>query len=425
MFRFLFILFLLAAFAVSHEPRGLAFQYRNGKDAETQPTRADSSQKPSSVKIKVFAQKIGQFLPSAVTITSRLTNRFKRYTLPNGQLEETYTQPDQFDILVSAPGYVSVNRQLTVELSPTGKTYEFDVVLDPVFSVTVRGIDKWTLEPIPGIRFTLTGADLSTPIVLTPNPATGFATANLPHAGTYRLSSTAIGYSDFSKEWVAEKDHSEVTFKLVPLPTTAAKDTSAAPTPVAVRTKPVVNAPVATTTTTAPTKPPTDAVVASNAAPKPVSPARAVPKPVAQLPVVSKPVAASSGPAAPTHFAPTHEFEVIEKGKPVRLEKLYFDQSSPILRPDSRTELDQLYNLLTQHPVLRIEVRGHTDNQGDFDANVRLSRERCQAVVDYLVGKGIASDRLKAVGRGPIDPVAPNNNEENRKKNRRVEFVVM
>lgn len=127
----------------------------------------------------------------------------------------------------------------------------------------------------------------------------------------------------------------------------------------------------------------------------------------------------------PTAAVTTQPFGLIEKGKSIRLNKIYFDQSSPVLRPESYAELDQLYDVLTHDPSLRIEIRGHTDNQGEFDLNTQLSRDRCQAVIAYLIKKGIRKARLNAVGRGPLDPVAPNNNEENRRKNRRVEFVVL
>lgn len=136
-------------------------------------------------------------------------------------------------------------------------------------------------------------------------------------------------------------------------------------------------------------------------------------------------MSATSMSALPKGVVTTKAFGVIEKGRSVQLNKIYFDQSSPVLRPESYTELDQLYDVLTQYPSLPIEIRGYTDNQGDFDLNTQLSRNRCQAVIDYLVGKGIRKTRLKAIGRGPLDPVAPNNNEENRKKNRRVEFVLL
>jgi len=121
----------------------------------------------------------------------------------------------------------------------------------------------------------------------------------------------------------------------------------------------------------------------------------------------------------------TKEFGVIEKGRSVQLNNIYFDQSSPVLKPESHTELDQLARVLQDNAGIRIEVRGYTDNQGDFNKNVQLSKDRCQAVINYLVSKGIAAGRMAPVGRGPLDPVAPNNTEENRSKNRRVEFVVL
>ncbi len=150
--------------------------------------------------------------------------------------------------------------------------------------------------------------------------------------------------------------------------------------------------------------------------------------PVASQPGVTKPEVKSSGQIMSTASLPSiksQPFGVIEKGKRIQLRAIYFDQSSPVLRPESHTELDQLYEVLNQNPALQIELLGHTDNQGDLDLNTQLSRDRCQAVIDYLTGKGIAKTRLKAVGRGPLDPIAPNNTEENRRKNRRVEFVVL
>jgi outer membrane protein OmpA-like peptidoglycan-associated protein len=118
-------------------------------------------------------------------------------------------------------------------------------------------------------------------------------------------------------------------------------------------------------------------------------------------------------------------FSELVKGKVITLNNIYFDQSSPVLRPESAPQLDELVSILQKNPEARIEIRGHTDNAGDFDLNVKLSRERCQAVVEYLIKKGISANRLESRGRGPIDPIAPNTSEENRKKNRRVEFVAL
>ncbi|WP_229249183.1 OmpA family protein [Dyadobacter sandarakinus] len=125
--------------------------------------------------------------------------------------------------------------------------------------------------------------------------------------------------------------------------------------------------------------------------------------------------------SAPT----TRNFSEIKKGEAVRLNHIYFNQSSPDLRPESFEELNRLADLLKEHPGMRIEIRGYTDNTGDFNANVRLSKNRCEAVIAYLTGKGIQGKRLKVAGRGPRDPMAPNDSEENKKKNRRVEFVIL
>ncbi len=122
----------------------------------------------------------------------------------------------------------------------------------------------------------------------------------------------------------------------------------------------------------------------------------------------------------------SESFGELTKGKKITLENIYFDQSSPVLRPESYTQLDELVKLLNENPEIRIEIRGHTDNNGDFKANVKLSKERCESVVEYLKEKGgVAGKRLESVGRGPIEPIAPNSSEENRKKNRRVEFVLL
>ena len=93
--------------------------------------------------------------------------------------------------------------------------------------------------------------------------------------------------------------------------------------------------------------------------------------------------------------------------------------------PESFTQLNELALLLPQNAAIRIEIRGHTDNQSDFDLNVKLARDRCQSVMDYLTKKSIQPTRMQSVGRGPLDPVAPNTTEDNRKKNRSVKFVVL
>ena len=95
------------------------------------------------------------------------------------------------------------------------------------------------------------------------------------------------------------------------------------------------------------------------------------------------------------------------------------------MKKESFPELDQLIKILVDNPTLKIEIKGHTDNVGDFNLNVKLSKDRCDSVIEYLVKNKIEKLRLQATGRGSLDPISANNTEENRQKNRRVEFVVL
>jgi outer membrane protein OmpA-like peptidoglycan-associated protein len=88
-------------------------------------------------------------------------------------------------------------------------------------------------------------------------------------------------------------------------------------------------------------------------------------------------------------------------------------------------KLNEVADALTKSsPESRIVVEGHTDSQGNIDFNQDLSNRRAQSVRDYLVSRGIASDRVTAQGLGSSRPVAPNNNPEGRANNRRVEIIV-
>lgn len=95
-----------------------------------------------------------------------------------------------------------------------------------------------------------------------------------------------------------------------------------------------------------------------------------------------------------------------------------------MIKPESETTLAEVAKLLETDKGLKVNVVGHTDNIGGTDYNMKLSLERANAVVQALVGKhGISAMRLKAYGVGPLTPVASNDTEEGRAKNRRVELV--
>ena len=103
------------------------------------------------------------------------------------------------------------------------------------------------------------------------------------------------------------------------------------------------------------------------------------------------------------------------------LKNIFFDLNRSELKPESHVELDKLVDYLSHNDV-KIEIGGHTDDQGSDEYNDKLSQNRAKAVYDYLVGRGISADRLSYAGYGKRQPVADNSTEEGRAANRRTEF---
>ena len=103
---------------------------------------------------------------------------------------------------------------------------------------------------------------------------------------------------------------------------------------------------------------------------------------------------------------------------------IYFDTGKSEVKPESEAALKELAKLLTTDAQLRLLVVGHTDSVGQLQDNMKLSQARAEAVVKALSTKhGVPAARLKALGAGPISPVATNRTDEGRAKNRRVELV--
>ncbi|MEY4938038.1 MAG: hypothetical protein RIS64_4397 [Bacteroidota bacterium] len=115
----------------------------------------------------------------------------------------------------------------------------------------------------------------------------------------------------------------------------------------------------------------------------------------------------------------------LQKNKIILLKNIYFDSDKADLQPRSNVELNKLLQIMVDNPTLRIEVRGHTDNQGEFEYNRQLSKRRAQQVVDFLVASGIAQARLQSAGFGSTQPLISNDLEANRQLNRRVEFQIL
>jgi OOP family OmpA-OmpF porin len=102
-----------------------------------------------------------------------------------------------------------------------------------------------------------------------------------------------------------------------------------------------------------------------------------------------------------------------------------FQVNSADLTPGSSATLDEAVKVLQEYADIRLEIGGHTDNNGPADYNRRLSQRRADKVKSYFVDKGIAADRLEAKGYGPDNPLADNATREGRVQNRRVEFTLL
>jgi len=115
----------------------------------------------------------------------------------------------------------------------------------------------------------------------------------------------------------------------------------------------------------------------------------------------------------------------LEEGLVIRLKEIFFETNQYELLPRSFIELNKLVAILSSNPDMLIEVRGHTDNRGDNDYNLYLSRKRAGAVAEYLIQQGITRKRIQFQGFGDTRPVADNSSPEGMQQNRRVEFLIL
>jgi OmpA-OmpF porin, OOP family len=110
--------------------------------------------------------------------------------------------------------------------------------------------------------------------------------------------------------------------------------------------------------------------------------------------------------------------------KPLMLDSVFFKPASARLRPESRTQVDELVKILKAYPTVEIKIDGHTDNFGIPDKNLRLSNIRAASVMRYLVQNGIAEARIATQGFGDAKPIGDNATPEGMAKNRRIEVFV-
>ncbi|WKK75730.1 OmpA family protein [Marivirga salinae] len=115
----------------------------------------------------------------------------------------------------------------------------------------------------------------------------------------------------------------------------------------------------------------------------------------------------------------------IEKGSSLNLNYITFDLNSTELDSASYFELDRVIELLNKNESIKIEIAAHTDDLGDENYNLKLSGERAKSVIKYLSSNNVSADRMIAKGYGQSKPLVPNDSDENRALNRRVELTVL
>jgi outer membrane protein OmpA-like peptidoglycan-associated protein len=114
----------------------------------------------------------------------------------------------------------------------------------------------------------------------------------------------------------------------------------------------------------------------------------------------------------------------VKVGSSIVLNNIFFETAKWDLKPESQNELDRLIGFMKANLKMKIEISGHTDNVGKEDYNQKLSENRAKAVVDFLVSKGVGSDRLTFKGYGKTQPIVSNDTPEGRAQNRRTEFKI-
>ena len=126
--------------------------------------------------------------------------------------------------------------------------------------------------------------------------------------------------------------------------------------------------------------------------------------------------------------APKEEARVeITDDKIIIREKIQFDFDKATIRPESDSLLAEIAKVMNDNPRLKkIRIEGHASSEGNYNHNVKLSKNRAKAVLDHLVKKGkVNKSRLESEGYGPDRPISSNDSEAGREANRRVEFTIL
>jgi outer membrane protein OmpA-like peptidoglycan-associated protein len=117
--------------------------------------------------------------------------------------------------------------------------------------------------------------------------------------------------------------------------------------------------------------------------------------------------------------------EAIEAGQTFTLDAIQFESGLAALSSDYQAGCERLAQWMLDNPGVNIRVEGHTDNVGSVPFNMALSEDRATSVLNFLIDRGVAASRIVVEGKGPLEPIADNETEEGRAKNRRVQVVVL
>lgn len=120
----------------------------------------------------------------------------------------------------------------------------------------------------------------------------------------------------------------------------------------------------------------------------------------------------------------TYNNKALQEGDDIVMNNIQFEVNSAVLLPAGKAELEKLVALMKQNMSMEILLSGHTSSEGSAALNRELSLKRVRSCKDYLAGKGIDESRITIKGYGPDKPIAPNDSETNRAKNRRVEMKI-
>lgn len=149
------------------------------------------------------------------------------------------------------------------------------------------------------------------------------------------------------------------------------------------------------------------------------------PPPAATTEPAPAPAPSASAPPATTPPPASDAKPVVKKDRLEIPGQIVFESGKAVLKPESEAGINQLKQYLDETPrVTKLRIEGHTDNVGSPEANELLSGQRALAIKAALIAKGIAKERLLAVGFGQSKPIADNATEEGKAKNRRTEFRI-